>query len=255
MTSDQLQAVIEGRNPFTWALVREQIRWQTRLILETKLDRIIEVPPLPKAVTEELYKKLHDFNLRPVYFPDLDISEDFRCPGYIKMDKIFYEKIESGEISKGITQLSGRWVFADFSSMVINGYKPDRFLNDPIAPLIVKLRQAGEITKQPKMPTDSRFALTHDDWRFAVIPAIAESIDVQPFQVRLQSATEYNFTFNVYPSNFTGFECWQWFEDGFGSSSLMNYISISALANKYYFSSDDVHGHFAGRLAVDFLPD
>lgn len=252
-TEREIKLFLKRQNPFDNSWEAEVIRL-TQQKLRKKLGQIIQVPALPTAVTVVLFNKLAGFNMRPCFLPDLDIMANFNCPGYVKPNPWFYQKIESGEIDKAAAKLPGIWVFADFTKAIDYTDGTQVFPKDPLSPFITQLRQEGKIGKYDKTPSGSRFAITNDEWRNIVAPAFAKLIGVNPSQVRLERVVEFNFLGNVYDNNRGRFYSWQWFNDSFGSSGRLDGgdRDCGGLAHVDYDSSDYRSDFLFGRLLVEF---
>lgn len=262
LTPEQLQEIIESRSPFTWPLVREQIRQWTRYVLETKLGQEIDVPPLPGVVTEKLYMKLGAFNMRPAFFPRLDVSQNFKLPGYKKPYKIFYEKISEGIIVKETTKLNGQWVFVDYT------HATGIYKNDPLTPLIKQLRKIGKIKKMEEfrgVPNDSRYNIKHTDWSDVIAPAFAELIGVLARQVRLLRVIESNFVVNIYDKIFSFTNEFDFYNDRCKNNSAPDSPTEDVYLCGNGFTTDWTTndgsggwigaggGRIAGRFLVEFL--
>ena len=78
LTLDQLQSVVEHRDPFEVSVVSfaDTLISHTAGLLSKKFGQRIEVDPLPPEFTEENLSRWEGFNLKPIFLPDEEIGED-----------------------------------------------------------------------------------------------------------------------------------------------------------------------------------
>lgn len=216
----------------------------------------VDIEPMPAEFTEENLAKWAEFNFKPVYLPMEEIGEDRKLKGWTKPEGWFYQKIKEGKISVDSTQLCKGWYLADFTvgTDYIDGAQV--FLNDPLAPIITRLREEGKIGKYDNTPVGSRFAITNDEWRNVVCPAVAEALGFKPEQVRLERAAEFNAIGNIYDPNRGRFNMWEWFSDKFEDSYRLcgGFRDFGGLAGVGCGWSGGRGGvDFAGRPLVSFV--
>lgn len=220
---EEVKAFNEHRNPFEVASASfaEALISHTAQLLSKKFSCAVGVDPLPPEFTEDNLTKWGRFNLQPVFFPDEEITEDRKLKVWTKPEAWFYQKIRDGKIKSDSAQLHQGWYLADFTGGADYTDGSQVFQNDPLAPVIQRLREEGKIGKYDHTPLGSRFTITNDEWRNTVCPAIAEELGFKPEQVRLERAVEFNAIGNVYDPNRGQFNAWEWFDDSFGDSDRL----------------------------------
>ena len=242
------------------ALTEHRVISVLEILLETtkkKLQKFfrVDLEPMPAEFTEENLAKWAEFNLKPVYLPMEEIGEDRKLKNWTKPEKWFYQKIGEGKVNADSAKLHQGWYLADFTVGVdyIDGTQV--FPDDPFATIIAKLREEGKIGKYDNTPLGSRFAITNDEWRNVVCPAIAEALGFKSEQVRLERAVEFNVIGNVYDPNRGRFNMWEWFSDKFEDSGQLygGYREHGGLAFVHYYWSSDRDDDIAGRPLVSFV--
>ena len=255
-TLEQLQMVVEHRNPFEVvetpadALVSRNTK-----LLSKKFGQRIEVDPLPPEFTEENLAGWEKFNLKPIFLPDEEIGENRKLKGWVKPERWFYEKIGEGKIRSDSAQLHRGWYLADFTVGVDYTDGTQVFPNDPLAPIIYKLREEKKAGKYDNTPLGSRFSITHDEWREVVCPAIAQELGFRPNQIRLERAIEFNAIGNLYDANRGKFNMWEWFDNIFEDFYRLGggHRRHGGLAVVSCFLSSSRLGRIAGRPLVSFV--
>ena len=257
LTLDQMQMVVEHHNPFDAPNVpfAEKLVLQTAKLLSKKFGREIKVDPLPPEFTEENLARLAMFNLKPVFLPDEEIGEDSELKDWTKPEKWFYDQIRNGKIADVSAKLFRGWYLADFTPGADYTDGTQVFPNDPLSPIIARLREQGKIGKYDNTPAGSRFAITNEEWRNVVCPAIAEDLGFKPEQVRLERASEFNAIGNIYDPNRGKFNMWEWFSDIFEDSYRLcggdrGYGGLSGVS---HVSSVGRDVSIAGRPLVSFV--
>ena len=185
-------------------------------VLASRLRMPVLVDPIPLEFTPENLARWAKFCLMPMFLPDVEITEDMDIPGWTKPKKWFYDQIRGGKISADSAKLSHGWYLADITHGADYTYGTQVFPSDWLSPIIARLREQGKIGKYNNIPMGSRFAITNDEWRNVVCPAIAEALGFRPEQVRLERAIEFNAIGNLYDPNRGKYNMWEWFEDIFG---------------------------------------
>src|SRR3989344_9446835 len=220
---ERIALTLQGKNPLEavalgpkWA---DEICVQARRKLKKFFGRHVQVDPVPSSWTQEFLENAAKYNLRPVFLPETDISESFQHGGYVKPDAWYYNNVKSGNIKgKAPTKLRKGWYLADFSMGTDYTDGTQVFANDPLAPVIERLRREKKIGKYDLTPLGSRFSITNDEWRETVCPAVARELGVRPEQVGLERAIEFNAIGNLYDPNRGRFNMWEWFSDVFEAS-------------------------------------
>ncbi|MBI2064069.1 MAG: hypothetical protein HYT65_03745 [Candidatus Yanofskybacteria bacterium] len=184
----------------------------------------LEVAPLPAIVTEERLEFWARYNLRPVFLPELDLTEGCRLPKrWIRPNAWFYQKLWEGKIGEAIpglvpTKLRSGWYLADFSIGVDYNAGTQVFTNDPWAPLFERLRREKLVGKYDETPMDSRFAITNDEWIQVVLGYMSSKLGFPRGNLRLERASEFNAIGNLYDLNRGKFIMWVWLADSFDVS-------------------------------------
>ncbi len=219
ITKERLEEFLAHRNPFEAAVVLfEKLIKKAQRVLSKAFDKLIAVESVPAEFTEENLAKWAKYNLRPVYLPDEEISEDRPFRNWVKPEKWFYSQIGDGKISENATKLKKGWYLADFTLSADYNNGTQVFQNDPLAPLIIRLRREGRIGKYDSTPMGSRFAITNDEWRNVLLPELAKELGFKSEQVRLERVIEFNAIGNLYDKNRGKFNAWEWFDDRFEDS-------------------------------------
>ncbi len=228
--------------------------------LSTVFKRRILIDPLPPEFTEENLALWAEFNMKPVFLPGEDIGESRVLKGWTKPERWFYDKVRDGEI-KPIhsdlppTLLRRGWYLADFTVSADYTDGSQVFLNDPLAPIIVNLRQKKLVGCHNNTPDGSRFSITPDEWQDVVLAHVASRLGVIRAQTRLERAIDFNAIGNLYDPNRGRFNALEWFEDHFGGSGRLYGGSrgCGGLANVFC----SWHGYrlsdFAARPLVSFI--
>ena len=258
-TLETLRAFNEHRNPFE--IVHRTSKWADEIVAQARrklkkfFGRYVQVDPVPSSWTQEFLENAAKYNLRPVFLPETDISESFQHGGYVKPEAWYYNNVKSGNIKgKAPTKLRKGWYLADFSMGTDYTDGTQVFANDPLAPVIERLRREKKIGKYDLTPLGSRFSITNDEWRETVCPAVARELGVRPEQVGLERAIEFNAIRNLYDPNRGKFNMWEWFSDVFGASGRVcgGGREGGGLADVYYGSAGPRRDYIAGRPLVSF---
>ncbi|MBI4118900.1 MAG: hypothetical protein HY452_01395 [Parcubacteria group bacterium] len=258
LTLDQLQIVIEHRNPFevvkTVTNTKDLVSRTTKL-LSKKFGYVVEVDPLPPEFTPANLAKWALFNLRPVFLPGVEIGEDSRLKNWIKPNPWFYQQIKAGKLASDSATLYRGWYLADFTVGTDYTDGTQVFTDDPLAPIITRLREDGQVGKHNYTPLGSRFSITHNEWTSVVLPAIAEHLGFKREQVRLERVIEFNAIGNLYDSNRGKHNMWEWFHNVFEDSHRLGggYRVSGGLANVNDDWSDYRYDVVAARPLVSFV--
>lgn len=237
---------------------RESIVLYCQSKLASTLKQPVIVPPPPAIIVPKLLKKLGRFNFALVYFPALDIHIDFRIENgtWIKPNKWFYLNLGPDKIDPAATKIKPGWHAIDLTSSVNYADGIQVFPNDPLEPLITRLRQEKKIGGFDKTPIGSRFAITGEEWEDVIAPALAQAIGLEPSQatVRLERAIEFNLVGNVYDKPRGKFNAWEWFADLYGLTDRLHggFQYDGGLSVVSHRPRGDRLDSFAGRLIIDF---
>jgi len=220
LTLDHLQALVEHRNPFAKTVqpictYADKLMAQTAKMLSKRFGKKIVVDPLPAWFTEENLAKAAKFNLRPIFLPGEEIGRGRPLRNWVKPNDWFYHQIQDNKIAKDSAYLKRGWYLADFSIGVDYNDGIQVFPDDPLAPIITRLRQDGKIGKNDKTPIGSRFAIIHKDEWSLVLAELANNLGLKPEQFRLERAIEFNVIGNLYDNHRGKFNMWEWFADDF----------------------------------------
>ena len=228
LTLGHLQATVEHRDPFVGSNISPLAALAESTKKKLRKFFSVDIEPLPPEFTEENLAKWARFNWKPVYLPREEIGENRRLKNWTKPEEWFYRQIKKdeedtkGKISPDSAQLYRGWYLIDFTRGVDYTNGTQVFPDDPLAPIITKLREEGKIGKYDSTPIGSRFSITHDEWQTVLCPAIATEHGFKPEQVRLERAIEHNTIGNIYDSNRGKFNMWEWFHDQFEDSYLLD---------------------------------
>lgn len=238
----------------------EKFAVKTRRRLSTIFKKRIIVDPLPLEFTDENLAYWATLNLRPVVVPREDIGDNRPLKNWTKLSQFFYDNVRNGKI-KPIhpdlppTMLRGCWHLADFTISADYTDGSQVFMNDPLAPIIAKLREQRLVGNYGNTPMGSRFAITPDEWQDCVLAYIASKLGVTLAQIRLERAIEFNAIGNLYDPNRGKFNAWEWFEDAFEGSYRLcgGYRGRGGLANVDGGWRDYRYSSIAARPLVSFI--
>lgn len=262
---EQARLFLGGKNPFEAPIKLpksplERLVSQTARMLSKRFGKRILVDPLPPEFTEENLARWAKFNMRPVFLPGENITEERPLKGWIKLQAWFYKHVKNGYIKPiwqdlSPTMLRRGWYLADFTESVDYTDGSQVFVNDPLAPIIAQLREQKLVGKFDNTPLGSRFAITSDEWQNVVLTHIASKLGVAWCQTRLERANEFNAIGNLYDSNRGKFNTWEWFQDQFGDSYRLcggsrGHGGLAFVGDRW---SDDRHAYIAGHPLVSFV--
>ncbi len=249
------QTLLEHRNPFDDGGVLDQLVSKTGKLLSKRFGKKIAVGPLPEEFTEENLAQWVRYNLKPIFLPDEEISENRKIKDWIKPKKWLYDKMREGKIFSDSAKLVFGWYLVDFSEGVDYADGTQVFPKDPFTSIIERLRKDGKVGKYDKTPMGSRFAITNDEWHEVVCPEIAKELGFKPEQIRLERAIEFNAIGNLYDKNRGKFNTWEWFNDTFEVSRRLfgGFRAYGGLSDVNYYRSDFRLDFVAGRPLVSFV--
>ena len=232
----------------------ESLVIQTQKLLSRKFRKKITVDPVPAWFTPENLARAVKFNLKPIFLPGEEIGENRRIKGWVMPDRDLYRWEKEGKIASDSHCLKHGWYLADFSRGVDYTDGSQVFPDDPLSPIIEKLRQAQKIGKFDKAPIGSRFAIVpQSEWPL-VFAEIANDLGLKQEQIRLERAIEFNAIGNIYDSGRGKFNMWEWFADLFEDSDRL-YAGHRDHGGWAYVSDirfGDRNDDFAGRPLVSF---
>ncbi len=255
MTSEMLEAAVNHKvvYPKVVKTALDTLISKTAKLL-SRFGKRIKVDPLPEWFTEENLARAAKFNLKPVFLPDEEISEDRNLKNWVKPEKWFYQKREEGKIGKDSDMLKRGWYLADFTPSVDYDNGIQVYPNDPLAPIIERLRKGGKVGKRDATPMGSRFSIIpQNEWPL-VFTELAKEIGLNPKQIQLERAIEFNAIGNLYDSTRGKFNSWEWFSDLFEVSRRLSGgdRDDGGLADVVYYSSGYRYDDVAGRPLVSF---
>lgn len=178
------------------------------------------VDPLPASVTEEVVACLARYNMRPVFLPGMEITEELKLRDWVKPPAHFYLWMRDGKIAKDAATLRRGWYAADFTLGVDYTDGTQMMPNDPWVSLITRLRAEGKVGKHDETPAGSRFSIVpKNEWE-TVLTYMASmgEFGFPRAQVRLERYIEFNAIGNLYDPNCGKFNMWVWLADQFGGS-------------------------------------
>ncbi|KKU18904.1 MAG: hypothetical protein UX30_C0023G0010 [Candidatus Saccharibacteria bacterium GW2011_GWA2_46_10] len=231
---------------------------QTAKLLSKRFGKKITVDPLPDWFTEENLAKAAKFNLRPIFLPGEEIGQDRPLRNWVKPNDWFYRQIQDNKIAADSTYLKRGWYLADFTLGADYEGGTQVFQNDPLSPIIARLRQEGKIGKNDKTPPGSRFAiLPKEEWPLLIAALVDEELKIPPCSYdegRLERAIEFNAIGNLYDENRGKFNMWEWFAAVSGDTHRLRggYRGDGGLTSVDCGWVSDRVGSFAGRPLVSF---
>ena len=218
LTISHFQALTEHRNPFDGGDVLDQLISKTEKLLSKHFGKKIIVDRIPAEFTEENLAKWARYNLKPVFLPDEEITENREIKNWVKPRRWFYDKIKEGKIARDSAVLKRGWYLADFSIGVDYAGGIQVFPNDPLVPIIERLREEDKIGKYDKTPMGSRFSIIPRNEYPLVFTELAKELGLKSEQILLERCIEFNAIGNLYDSNRGKFNSWEWFFDAFEDS-------------------------------------
>ncbi|PIW76290.1 MAG: hypothetical protein CO001_02125 [Candidatus Portnoybacteria bacterium CG_4_8_14_3_um_filter_40_10] len=257
LTLGQLQLVVEHRNPFDVPVLRiftDRLIVKTGKLLSRCFHKPIVVELLPSWFTEDNLKKAAKFNLKPIFLPGEELSRDLK--NWMMPPAHFYEWIMRKKIAKDSAILKRGWYLADFSIGVDYADGMQVFPNDPLAPIIERLRQGRKVGKYGQTPMGSRFAIKpQSEWPLVIAELVDNELKIQPYkEKRLERYIEFLAIGNVYDKNRGKFNMWEWFADDFEGSGRLcgGGRGGGGLAGIRSDWADGRNVHIVGRPLVSF---
>lgn len=255
--SDGLQ-LIGSKMPVVGLLPKHlhELKQMMEGILNEKFEEQQNIPDPPMEWTEELLAKAKSLGLEPFYLPEKEIISGNVPDWWILPRDEFYQWIRDGKIAKDSAKIYSGWILADVCQGVDYTDGTQVFPNDPLAPIIIKLREQKKVGKCDKTPAGSRFAIIpKNEWPLVCEAVLKElDIDSKKATCRLERAIEFNTIGNLYDSNRGKFNMWEWFADDFKDSRRLIGGSRDGggLADVSDRWSDNRSDDFAARPLVSF---
>ncbi len=238
----------------------EKFAAKTARRLSAVFKKRILVDPPPPEFTEENITRWATFNLEPVFLPGEDIGRERKLKGWTKLADWCYSRVEDGKIKPIAedlppTMLRRGWYLADFTVSVDYTNGSQVFVDDPLAPIIAKLREEKKIGKYDNTSMGSRFSITWDEWVNPLLTYVASAYGLPRAQVRLERAIEFNAIGNLYDANRGKFNAWEWFYDQFEDSRRLcgGCRDVGGLAGVSYDSQMGRDSILASRPLVSFV--
>ena len=262
---EKARLFLSGKDPFAVPVKDakreiEKFAAKTARMLSKRFGKRILVDSLPPEFTDENLARWATFNMKPVFLPREDIGATRKLKNFTKLGQWFYDRVGDGKI-KPIhpdlppTLLRGCWHLADFTVSADYTDGSQVFINDPLVPIITKLREQKLVGKYENTPMGSRFAITPDEWQDCVLAHVASKLGVTRAQMCLERAVESSAIGNLYDPNRGKFNVWEWFEDPFEGSGRLcgGRRGGGGLAGVDCHWRYDRNGDIAARPLVSFI--
>lgn len=125
-----------------------------------------------------------------------------------------------------------------------------------LGPIAARLRSEGLINTKgyEHVPPHSLFAISHDEARNHVLPAVARPTRINEKWMRLLFAEEANFLGNLFYPHFGEANIWEWYWNRFGDDDRLigGHADDGGLADVYYYWSDGRSDSVSLRPLADF---
>ena len=236
-----------GDVPLTNYLLPEQFGAQEQEKLSRFFDREVAVPTPPQELSIAMLKakEIGWAQAEPHFLPKMELKQNSDVSEWtIRPEDWYWQKIREGKVAKDAATLEGIWVVVDGSQKPQYKDGKQMYENDPFAPVLTQLRRDGKIQVPDwcrNIPKDSRFGVSHDELQSYVNPGIANLLDVQPKQVRLPKAIEFNILGNLAHPEWGKTNTWEWFSNNFGA--VRRLIGGRRDRGGLADVDDDWHGH------------
>ena len=214
----------------------------------------IEVPPFPEEITMERYLewKKNGFDLH--YLPREKMDAERNLPGWSKKPTNLFRYIQEGKVVSSAIELPGEWVLIDERAKPNFDDGNQMYEDDPLAEVIEDLRERG-ILHDFKIK-DSRFAISSVDFeKDEFKKAVGDFLKVNPDNIRLPHAIEWNFLGNIHCPEWGDTDTWECFDDTYADDSRLHggCKSRCGLSDVNFLSSSDDRRPPGGfRLIVSF---
>lgn len=202
-------------------------RWIPELFIETAR----------KCGREKIQEWERKFLLRFSALPLLDLTQDLELDWWkVRPRDWYYEQVQAGKIGRLINghfqpdleafKLRGEIVLIDTRLRPIYLDGRQMWEDDELfcGKLLKQLREAGSIPYYEDGLQKSRFGVSADDWQDHIRPALAELIELESSQVRLERAIEGNaisqFYLDLSRVQDGTTNTWVWYEEYFESAII-----------------------------------
>lgn len=192
-------------------------RWEQAQTI-SKDQLILPEIQIPQEVSDILQRaeKIGLTFFEPYHLSDVTLSKDSNVEErYAKLENWYWKQIASDNINKNASSLPDSWVLIDKTQKPNYQEGKQMYEKDPLGILIAMLRKEGKIQKVQEMPDTSRFGILHDELTQAVLPEIAELLELEASAVRLPKAIEFNVIGNFEHRDWGKTDTWEWFGDRF----------------------------------------
>ncbi|MDO8657282.1 MAG: hypothetical protein Q7K55_00975 [Candidatus Levybacteria bacterium] len=187
-------------------------------------DILIPEPP------DRIFKILERFyssgirGLEPHYWPGQTFKKKDQFPGWnIRPKEWFWQRLKEGSVEENAATIEEGWYIIDHRP------KPDYdeglqlYKDDYLAPTIQSLRNKGLIQTYRSVPEASRFAISPIQIERLVLPAFAQSPELEDVmtgnEIRNKKYIEFNIWGNIFHPKWGQTNTWEWFADKvFGGS-------------------------------------
>jgi len=249
--TDEEQGMLIGKE----AWQRERIKQETKKLSDF-FGKDILVPEFPKEITSERLEQWERQGFELHYLPAMEMGKDMDYPGWEKKpNDWFYAELQAGKLSSDAATLKPGWILIDARDKPVYEGGKQMYENDPFKQTIAQLRQQGQIAEGPEgQDPGSRFSISWEEWNKAEVKqALAQVLKIQPEQLSLPRAIEFDVLGNLHYPSWGITNTWEWFCDkrdrnclyggcgGIGGFSLIARDSVSSRA-----------GYLAARLLVRF---
>ena len=216
----------------------------------------IDVPPVPDEITPEKYEQWKELGFELHYLPEEDLTKDRDLPGWKKKpNEWFFSKISEGEFSPDSTKLTGNWILIDSRAKPQYDKGEQSYENDDqIGTALGKMRQQGLIENYKK--TGSRFNISWDELnKTEMKEALAEILNIDPQNLRLPRAIEWNYLGNAFYEHWGETNTWEWFEDEYDKGQRRlngGFSDHGGLSDVRWYAPDSRLDHLGFRPLVVF---
>lgn len=226
ITPKQLDLFLKKQNPFkavSWIeeiLAREkmlQMRFFGNFAKNFNYSPFVRTLENYGQVNIEEWREL---GLEPHFLPPITMSQRNYTGWKVKPEQWFYDNVTNGNISGNPLDLGGVTVLVDIRCKPAYKKGEQMWENDLLGDIIENLREKGEI--QDHQPRQSRFSISAIEIENKISPAFAKKLGLEPRQVRLERAVEFNVLSQMLtdtPRAKDGeIDTWLWFADFFESA-------------------------------------
>lgn len=185
----------------------------------------LEAAPLPEEITPERYREWREKGFELHYLPPEELSEDRDLPGWQKKPGKrytpdqqhgieFFDEIKNGNLPKDAAKLPGSWILIDEREKPRYQARKRVYKDDLLAAALEDLRKKNVISDY--QIKNSRFNTSHNELhKPEVKEAIAQALGVDPENLRLPRAIEWNYLGNAFYHQWSDGEALEWFEDDY----------------------------------------